>query len=121
MVTPHNDRLNTVFAGSLSDAKLKSWIGDAGDSVGWLAARFSDVYPHETAISHIRRLLDQDSTCSRTHETVAQFRVRVGKVVDHMTSDDFEAKDGTGLPGLCRSLRARCERVLADGGRRLPH
>ena len=81
----------------------------------------ADVYPHETAISHIRRLLDQDFTCSRTHETVAQFRVRVGKVVDHMNSDDFQAKDGTGLPGLCRSLRARCERVLADGGRRLPH
>ena len=57
----------------------------------------------------------------RTHETVAQFRVRMGKLVDYMNSDDFQAKDGTGLPGLCRSLRARCERVLADDGRRLPH
>ena len=75
----------------------------------------------EPSISHIRRLLDLDFTCAKAHETVAQFRVRVGKVVDYMNSDDFQAKDGTGLPGLCRSLRARCERVLAGGGRRLPH
>ena len=87
----------------------------------WLCPRFADVYPHETAISHIRRLLGEDFTCAKTHETVAQFRKRMDKVVDHMNSDAFQAKDGTGLPGLCRSLRARCERVLAEGGARLQH
>ena len=96
-------------------------VGTASDSAGWLCARLADVYLQETAISHIRRLPDQDYTCSGTHGAVAQFRVRMGKLADYMNSGDFQAKDGTGLPGLCRSLRARCERVLADGGRRLPH
>ena len=72
-------------------------------------------------ICHIRRLLDHDFTCARTHETVSQFRVRMDKVVAHMNSESFAAKDGTGLPGLCRSLQDRCARVLADGGNRLSH
>ena len=121
MVSPFQDRLNVVFADSLEAGGLRSWVGTASDSAGWLCARFADVYPHETAISHIRRLLGEDFTCAKTHETVAQFRKRMDKVVDHMNSDAFQAKDGTGLPGLCRSLRARCERVLAEGGARLQH
>ena len=120
MVAPHHDRLNTVFAGSLSDAKLNSWIGDAGDSAGWLAARFSDVYPHETAISHIRRLLDTKFMCARVNETECQFRARMKKVEDFMNSDEFAAKDGTGLLGLCKSLRSRCSEVLSRGGGRIP-
>ena len=121
MVSPFHDRLNVVFADALEANRLRSWVGSASDSADWLCARFADVYPHETAISHIRRLLDHEFTCARTHETVAQFRLRMGKVVAHMNSEDFKAKDGTGLSGLCRSLQGRCERVLSDGGNRLSH
>ena len=96
-------------------------VGSAADFAGWLCARFADVYPHEAAISHIRRLLDHGFTCARTHETVAQFRLRMGRVVAHMNSEGFKAKGGTGLPGLCRSLQDRCERVLTAGGGRLSH
>ena len=52
---------------------------------------------------------------------VAQFRLRMGKVVAYMHCEDFQAKDGTGLSGLCRSLQDRCERVLSEGGNRLSH
>ena len=121
MASPFHDRLNVVFADALEANGLRSWVGSAADSAGWLCARFADVYPHETAISHIRRLLDHEFTCARTHETVAQFRLRMGGVVAHMNSEGFKAKDGTGLPGLCRSLRDRCERVLAVGDGRLSH
>ena len=96
-------------------------MGTAVGSAQWLCARFADVYPHESAISHIRRLLDHDFTCTRAHETVTQFRLRMDKVVAHMNSEAFRAKDGSGLPGLCRSLRARSAQVLANGGNRLPH
>ena len=121
MVSPYHDRFNVVFADALEANGLRSWVGPASDSAGWLCARFADVYPHETAISHIRRLPDHDFTCARTHETVSQFRLRMDKVVAHMNSESFAAKDGTDLPGLCRSLQDRCARVLADGGNRLSH
>ena len=96
-------------------------MGTAADSAQLLCARFADVYPHDSAISHIRRLLDHDFTCARTHETVAQFRLRMNKVLAHMNSEDIRATDGSGLPRLCRSLRARSAQVLANGGDRLPH
>ena len=121
MVSPFHDRLNVVFADALAGSGLRSWVGTAADSAQWLCARFADVYPHESAISHIRRLLDHDFTCTRAHETVTQFRLRMDKVVAHMNSEAFRAKDGSGLPGLCRSLRARSAQVWANGGNRLPH
>ena len=42
------------------------------------------------------------------------------KVEGHMNSADFAAKGGTGLLGLCKSLRSRCEEVLRREGGRLP-
>ena len=77
--------------------------------------------PHELAISHTLRLFDNDFTCAKTYETMAQFCLRMNKVTAHKSSENFRAKDGSGLPGLCRSLRARSAQVLAVGGHRLPH
>ena len=120
MVSPHHDRLNVTFARALGKAGLQSWVGTACSSAAWLAARFADVYPHETAISHIRRLLDTEYTCLQAHETEQQLRARMEKVEGHMNSADFAAKGGTGLLGLCKSLRSRCEEVLLREGGRLP-
>ena len=121
MVSPFHDMLNVVFADALEANRLRNWLGSASGSAEWLCERFADVYPHEAAISHTRCLLDHEFTCARTHETVAQFRLRMGKVVAHMNSEDFKIKDATGLLGRCRSLQDGCERVLSDGGNRLSH
>lgn len=120
MVAPHHDRLNTVFAAALEEGGFRSWIGSPADPGNWLAARFADVYPHETAISHIRRLLDTKFTCARLGETAGQLRVRMTKVEAFMNSDEFVADFGGGLLGLCKSLRQRCEEVVRRDGGRIP-
>ena len=56
MVSSFHGKLNVVFADALGANRLRSWVGSASDSAEWLCARFADVYPHEAAISHIRRL-----------------------------------------------------------------
>ena len=65
-------------------------------------------------IAHIRRLLAIDFAQNRLHESMAHFRQRMKKVEDYMNSDRFSAPNGTGLLGLAKSLRSRCE------GERLP-
>ena len=37
-----------------------------------------------------------------------------------MNSAEFAAKDGTGLEGLAKDLRNRCEEVVKNKGERLP-
>ena len=91
-----------------------------GASTAWLCARFGDVYPHETAISHIRRLLSTRFVCKRVCETVPQFKARMRAVQDFMNSDDFSADGGAGLLGLAKALRERCESVVQAKGERLP-
>ena len=113
--------MNAVFAGALQEAGLHSWIGDAAADASWLSARFADVYPHETAISHVRRLLAQKFVCTRIGETMGQFRNRMAKVEAHMNSPEFADKNGEGLLGLCKSLRARCQEVKDGDGRRIRH
>jgi len=120
MVSSAGQRLNPVFASALCDASMRSWIGSANDSSAWLAGRLGDLYPHETAISHIRRLLAEKFICSRIGETEGQFRVRMQKVQDYMNSEAFKsgAGSGGGLESLAQHLRARCsEMVSLEGGR----
>jgi len=121
MVTNHHDMLNTGFARAVADAGFRSWIGGAGDSTKWLVARWGDVYPHETAISHIRRLLRTRFRATRICETLWQFKARMYKVQEFMNSDEF-SKDGDGesLLRLCQSLRDRCQDIIASKGERLP-
>ena len=77
------------------------------------------MYPHETAISHIRSLLGTKFACTMVCGTEAQFRTRMAKVVDYMNGPDFAAKDGRGLLGICKALRPRCEELLKLSGARL--
>ena len=84
----------------------------------WLVSRLGDLYLHETVISHIRRLLNNQFPCVQLHETVDQFRARMDRVVQHMNSDAFGP--GGGLPSLARGLRQRCEELVRLNGERLP-
>ena len=120
MVSPALDRLSVTFAEALTSAGLRSWVGTGADSASWLSSRFSDVYPHETAISHVRRLLDEDFMCANVHEDAAHFRSRMERVCDYLNSPEFPAKDGRGLEGLCKSWRDRCLDVVSRHGGRIP-
>ena len=120
MVTPTHSRLSAAFAAGIKRGGFPSWVGSEGASADWLAKKFGDVYLHETAISHVRRLLDSDFAHHKLCETPAHFRQRMQQVEDHMHSDAFAAKDGTGLLGLCKQLRSRCKALVDGGGERLP-
>ena len=121
MVTNQHDLLNTGFAKAIADVGLHSWLGGPGDSTRWLVARWGDVYPHETAISHVRRLMRTRFRATRICETLGQFKARMLKVQDYMNSGEF-GKDGDSgsLMRLCQSLRTRCEDVIDLKGERLP-
>ena len=82
--------------------------------------KWGDVYLHETAISHIRRLLDDTFACRRLGETVAQFAQRMASVVHHMNSPAFAAANGRGLAGLATELHDRCTWVMRHKGQRYP-
>lgn len=120
MVPPAHDRLQTHFAATLRKAGLRSWVGDEGASASWMVTKFGDVYPHETAIAHVRRLLEGDFRHTSIHETPAHFKQRMQRVEDHMNSDAFAAPDGHGLLGLAKELRSRCEEVIRRNGARIP-
>ena len=63
-----------------------------GESVVGSGPKWGDVYLHETAISRIRRLLEEDYRTATLNEPVARFKNRVG------------AGDGAyKLPGVQRS------------------
>ncbi len=51
---------------------------------------------------------------------MAHFKARMQRVEDHMNSDAFAAPDGTGLLGLAKELKSRCEEVVKSGGRCIP-
>lgn len=120
MVSTLYERLNSTFAAALKDAGLTSWVGDDRASTHWMAGKFGDVYVHETAISHVRRLLDTDFMCTSLTESFAHFEARMKKVEDHMNSKDFAAKDGGGLASLATHLRDRCQDVINRQGERIP-
>ena len=97
-----------------------SWVGTEVDSAKWPVRKFGDVNPHETAIAHIRRLLDNDFSHTQLHESPGHFRLRMQKMEDFMNSDALSAEGGRGLLGLAKSLRERCDKVVRRGGQRLP-
>ena len=78
MVTAAHDSLQQTFAAALEPGGFSSWLGGASESTQWLVKKWGDVYLHETAISHIRRLLDDDFACRRLGETVPQWPSRPG-------------------------------------------
>ena len=110
-----------MFAGALQEAGFTSWVGsDISAPTDWLAAKWGDVYLHETVISHIRRLLDTTYVCDRLRETAAHLRARMVKVADHLNSPEFAAAGGSGLEGLAKDMPNRCKEVIRLKGERLP-
>ena len=120
MVPPMHNRLQSDFAQALRQSGFRSWIGTEAESAKWLVRKFRDVYPHETAIAHIRRFLDNDFCHAPLHETPAHFRQRMQQVENFMNSAAFAAEGGDGLLRLAKSRRERCEEVVRRGGKRLP-
>ena len=121
MVTTQHARLHIKFAKALKDGGFRSWVGgDGSESTEWLVKKWGDVYPHETLIANIRRLLDEDFCCRSLCETPRHFRERMRKVENHCNSKDFVAADGRGLHALAKSLRDRCQQVIDREGERIP-
>ena len=112
MVNSTCQQLNPIFKGALEEVGLRSWISEVGSDSSWLAAKMGDVYLHETAISHVRRLLATKFVCTKVEETVGQFKKRMKAVEDFMNSENFKRQGGRGLPGLSRGLRDRCQQVV---------
>ena len=56
----------------------------------------------------------------KVHETAAHFKGCMERIADHMNSPAFAARDGTGLLGLTKELRPRCEALIKAKGERLP-
>ena len=119
MVTWAHQRLNAIFAGALRDSGFTSWVGD-NVSTEWLVRKFGEIYPHETVNAHARRLLDEEFPCKTLSETHAHFRARMQKVEDFMNSPSFAAPGGSGLAGLGKELRPRCQAVVRLKGERVP-
>jgi hypothetical protein len=121
MVTSRYDRVQVVFAQALEEAGFKSWLGDMACNTNWLVKKLGDLYLHETAISHIRRLLGDDFACTHLGETPSHFRGRMDKVENHMNSIAFaRAGGGGGLEKLAKELRPRCQELIRLKGERLP-
>ena len=85
-----------------------------------MVRKFGDVYVHETLISHIRRLVNAEFASTKLCESPAHFRMRMQKVEDHLNSPSFPQPGGSGLLGLAKELRDRCEAVIEREGERLP-
>ena len=64
------------FATALDEAGFRSWVGSGADSAARMVKKFGDVYLHETAVAHVRRLLDTDFAHRQVHETPAHFAER---------------------------------------------
>ena len=120
MVNTPGEQLNPVFGGALAEAGFRSWVGPQGSSTQWMSNKWGDVFLHETAIAHIRRLLATRFVSTRVDETWAQFRARMQAVEDYMNSDDFPVSGGQGLNGLAKELHTRCRAVVQRKGARLP-
>lgn len=120
MVTATHERLHHAFAGALTAAGFTSWVGGPSACTQWLVSKWSDVYVHETLISHIRRLLYTEYMCSTPSETVAHFMGRMRRVEAHLNSPEFSMAGGRGLDGLARDMLARCHEVVKRKGQRIP-
>ena len=94
--------------------KFKSW---AEDGASWLASHLGDFYPHETVISHVRRLLSTKFLKSSLHESPEQFAARMLKVEQYM---NYEMGDGESLQRLGKHLHQRAKKLKDLRGERSP-
>lgn len=117
--TGQSHHLQGEFAEGLKDGGLRSWVGDKDADTKWVAPRLGDFYPHETLISHIRRLLTHEFLHRGLGETRAHFRRRLDLVENHLNSDQFGGTPGA-LLRLAKSYRERAQMLVDRSGDRLP-
>ena len=106
--------LNGVFAQGLRAGQFTSWVGE---NCNWLAPQLGDFYPHETLISHVRRLLSSKFSRKALHETPGQFAARMAKVERYL---NYEMSGGESLQNLGEELHERAESLKKLRGERLP-
>ena len=109
--------LNTVFDSGLKAGRFTSWVESGEGECSWLARHLGDLYPHESVISHVRRLLSSKFRRETLHETPGQFAARMKKVERYL---NYEMKDGESLEKLGHALHKRSEELKKRKGERLP-
>ena len=104
--------VNTTFARGLKAGRFRSWVED---DTSWLAPKLGDFYPHETIISHVRRLLSTKFCKCSLWETPQQFAARMAKMEKHMNEEMGDALERLGKEALLKraaaSKKARGERL----------
>ena len=75
-VDSNENQLNKTFAKGLKAGGFKSWCQE---DTRWLGSHLGDFYPHESVISHVRRLLSTKFAKGSLWETPAQFAARMKK------------------------------------------
>ena len=116
-VNSSREILNPTFAAGLRAGKFNSWVEAGGGDCAWLAAHLGDFYPHETVISHVRRLLSTTFARSALHESPGQFAARMKRVEQHM---NYEMGEGDSLQRLGQELHQRSAKLKELKGERLP-
>ena len=105
--------MNRTFAGGLKAGRFRSWVED---DTSWLAPHLGDLYPHETMISHVRRLLSTRFYKCSLWETPQQFAARMAKVEKHMNEEMGGALERLGKEALLK----RAATLKKSRGERLP-
>lgn len=113
-VDSKKNQINPTFAAGLTAGHFRSW---AEDDTTFMAAKLGDFYPHETLISHVRRLLATKFAKDSLHETPNQFATRMKRVEEYL---NYEMKDGDSLERLGKSLHTRAEKLKSLKGERIP-
>ena len=108
------NQINKTFAAGLKAGRFRSWAEDDTKS---LAGKLGDFYPHETVISHVRRLLAGRFAKNSFHETPIQFAARMKRVEEYM---NYEMKGGDSLTKIGEALHTRAQKLKDLKGERIP-
>ena len=106
------NRVNRTFAAGLKPGNFKSWCQE---DTQWLGSHLGDLYPHESVISHVRKLLSTKFAKGSLWETPTQFAARMKKVEEHM---NYEMSDC--LERLGKALLPRAAELKKRLGERIP-
>ena len=85
-----------------------------------MVRKWGDVYPHETLIAHIRRLLDQEARLLAAFGNACTVQTAAPAGGGPPELGRLAAPAGTGLLGLAKELRTRCQKVVGLKGERVP-
>ena len=107
-----NNQVNKTFAEGMKAGRFKSWCQE---DTKWLGAHLGDLYPHESVVSHVRRLLSTKFSKCSLWETPQQFAARMKRVEKYMNT---EMKDS--FQDLGKALLPRAEELKSRKGERIP-